>query len=103
MAAAGQCGYLPDRSIVEGVTAQTRLAMENLRASLEASGASLADVISVEAYLTDTDHFAEFNGVYAEFFEQPYPARTTVYVGLRPGVLVEVSALAVLPDDGPGR
>jgi 2-iminobutanoate/2-iminopropanoate deaminase len=103
VAAAGQCGYRPDRSIVEGVTAQTRLAMENLRAALATSGASLADVLSVDAYLTDTDHFAEFNAVYAEFFEEPYPARTTAYAGLRPGVLVEVSALAVLPEDRMGQ
>ncbi|MDT7724936.1 MAG: hypothetical protein QOI21_1512 [Actinomycetota bacterium] len=95
VAAAGQCGYLPDRSLVEGLTAQTRLAMQNLRDALQASGAGLDDVISVDAYLTDTDDFAEFNSVYAEFFTEPYPARTTIYCGLRPGVLVEVKALAV--------
>jgi len=95
VAAAGQCGYLPDRSLVEGVTAQTRLAMQNLRDALQASGAGLDDVISVDAFLTATDDFAEFNAVYAEFFTEPYPARTTIYCGLRPGVLVEVNALAV--------
>jgi 2-iminobutanoate/2-iminopropanoate deaminase len=93
---AGQCGYRPDRSLEEGVTAQTRLAMQNLRAALQVSGADLDDVISVDAYLTDPDHFAEFNAAYAEVFTEPYPARTTIYCGLRPGVLVEVSAMAVL-------
>jgi hypothetical protein len=73
------------------VIAQTRLAIQNLRAALQASGATLDDVLSVDAYLTDSEHFAEFNAVYAEFFRAPYPARTTVYAGLRPGVLVEVS------------
>lgn len=96
VAAAGQCGYLPDRSLAEGVAAQTRLAMQNLRAALAASGATLDNVLSVEAFLTDTEHFAEFNTVYAEFFTAPYPARTTIYCGLRPGVLVEVNALAVV-------
>jgi 2-iminobutanoate/2-iminopropanoate deaminase len=95
VAVAGQCGYLPDRSLVDGVTAQTRLAMQNLRAALQASGVGLDDVISVDAFLTDTDDFAEFNAAYAEFFTEPYPTRTTIYCGLRPGVLVEVSALAV--------
>jgi 2-iminobutanoate/2-iminopropanoate deaminase len=99
VAVAGQCGYLPDRSLVEGVTAQTRLAMQNLRAALQASGADLDDVISVDAFLTDTDHFAEFNAAYEAFFVEPYPARTTIYCGLRPGVLVEVRALAVCPGE----
>jgi 2-iminobutanoate/2-iminopropanoate deaminase len=54
-------------------------------------------VISVQAFLTDTDHVAEFNAVYAAVFAEPYPARTTIYCGLRPGVLVEVSAVAVAP------
>ena len=97
VAVAGQCGYLPDRSLAEGVGAQTRLAMRNLAAALRASGAGLDDVISLQAFLTDTSHFAEFNAAYAESFTEPYPARTTIYCGLRPGVLVEVSAFAVLP------
>lgn len=95
VAVAGQCGYLPDRSLVEGLAAQTRLAMENLRDALEAVGASLDDVISVNAYLVNTDDFAGFNEIYSEFFADPAPARTTIYCGLRPGVLVEVSAIAV--------
>lgn len=99
VAVAGQCGYLPDRSLPDGVTAQTRLAMRNLSAALDASGATMADVLSVNAFLTDTNHFAEFNAAYEEFFTEPYPARTTVYCGLRPGVLVEVNALAVRPDE----
>jgi 2-iminobutanoate/2-iminopropanoate deaminase len=96
VAVAGQCGYRPDRSLVEGLEAQTRLALENLREALAASGGTLDDVLSVEVFLTDQDDFAGMNAVYAEFFAKPYPARTTIYVGLRPGVLVEISALAVL-------
>ncbi|MCU1418406.1 MAG: hypothetical protein JWP32_2580 [Schumannella sp.] len=98
VAIAGQCGYLPDRSLVEGVTAQTRLTMQNVEAALAAAGATLDDVIGTSAYLTDVDDFAEFNEAYAPFFAEPYPTRTTIYCGLRPGVLVEVSVMAVLPD-----
>lgn len=98
---AGQCGYRPDRSLVEGVPAQTRLALENLSAALNASGATMDDVLSVEVFLTEVDDFAAMNSEYAEHFSAPYPARTTVYVGLRPGVLVEVSALAVLSEGAP--
>jgi 2-iminobutanoate/2-iminopropanoate deaminase len=97
VAVAGQCGYRPDRSLVEGLAAQTRVALENLRDALAASGGTLDDVLSVDVFLTDQDDFAGMNAVYAEFFDKPYPARTTTYVGLRPGVLVEISALAVLP------
>jgi enamine deaminase RidA (YjgF/YER057c/UK114 family) len=61
IAVAAQCGYRPDRSLADGVTAQTRLAMQNLSNALEASGATLDDVLSVHAFLTDTNHFTEFN------------------------------------------
>lgn len=97
VAVAGQCGYLPDRSLVEGVTAQTKLTLQNVEAALVAAGATLDDVISASVYLVDVDDFVEFNEAYAPFFSEPYPARTTIYCGLRPGVLVEVSVMAVLP------
>jgi len=48
-------------------------------------------------YLTDPADFAEMNDAYTELIREPYPSRTTVYVGLRPGLLVEIDALAVLP------
>jgi 2-iminobutanoate/2-iminopropanoate deaminase len=95
VAVSGQCGYLPDRSLVEGIEAQTHVTLQNLQAALQASGASADDVLSVEVFLTDVDHFAAMNAVYEQFFTRPYPARTTIYVGLRAGVLVEISALAV--------
>lgn len=98
IAVAGQCGYRPDRSLVEGVEEQTRLAIHNLQLALQAVGADLADVISVDAFLTDLDHFEDFNAAYAECFDEPFPARTTIYCGLRPGVLVELSAVAVSTD-----
>jgi enamine deaminase RidA (YjgF/YER057c/UK114 family) len=56
------------------------------------------DVIMFRVYLTDTAHFAEMNQAYQEFLAEPYPARTTVYVGLPAGLLVEIDALAVLND-----
>jgi 2-iminobutanoate/2-iminopropanoate deaminase len=94
VAVAGQCGYLSDGSLVDGLEEQTRMSMRNVEAALRASGASMSDVLSVQVFLTDEEHFARMNAVYAEFFTAPYPARTTVYVGLRGDVLVEVSAIA---------
>jgi len=96
IAVSGQCGYMPDRTLVEGVAEQTRLSMNNIETALAASGATMDDVLSVCIYLTDSEHFAEMDSVYSECFREPYPARTTVYVGLKRGVLIEVDALAVL-------
>lgn len=98
VAVAGQCGYLPDRTLVEGLTPQTQLAMQNVQAALAAAGAAMDDVINVSVYLVDVDHFQEFNAAYSGYFTEPYPARTTIYCGLRPGVLVEVGVLAVTSD-----
>jgi reactive intermediate/imine deaminase len=96
VAAAGQVGSTPDGTVLDGVGPQTRQALANVAAVLEASGANLADVLTVRVFLTDTSQFAEMNAVYAEVFEKPYPTRTTVYVGLPDGLLVEIDALAVV-------
>jgi reactive intermediate/imine deaminase len=78
------------------VAEQTRQAMRNVLSVLEAGGASVDDVVMFRVYLTDTAHFAEMNEAYAQFLTDQLPARTTVYVGLPAGLLVEVDALAVL-------
>lgn len=79
-----------------GVAAQTEQALRNVLAVLEAEGAGLDDILMLRVYLTDIAHFAEMNETYARLLGEPYPARTTVYVGLPPGLLVEIDALAVL-------
>jgi 2-iminobutanoate/2-iminopropanoate deaminase len=96
---AGQVGIDPATGELAGaeVGEQTRQTLENLVAILEAAGATLRDVIMVRAYLTDRAHFAAMNEVYAGFVGEPFPARTTVFVGLAEGMLVEIDALAVLP------
>lgn len=78
---------------------QTLQTFANVEAILEEGGASWEDVVMVRVFLTDTSHFAEFNEIYNEYFaglEEAPSARTTVYVGLPAGLLVEVDALAVL-------
>lgn len=96
VAAAGQVGSTPDGTPVEGVGPQTRQALANVAKVLEASGAAMDDVITMRVFLTDTSQFAEMNEAYADAFNAPYPARTTVYVGLPDGFLVEIDALAVV-------
>lgn len=96
---AGQVGFDPETGDIVGdtVAEQTRQALRNVVAVLEAGGSSLADVMMMRVYLTDTAHFAEMNKVYDEFMtEEPFPARTTVYVGLPAKLLVEIDALAVV-------
>jgi reactive intermediate/imine deaminase len=95
---AGQVAFDPSTNEIVGdtVTEQTRQALRNLVAVLEAGGSSLDDVMMMRVYLTDTAHFGEMNDAYREFFEESFPARTTVYVGLPEGLLVEIDAMAVL-------
>jgi 2-iminobutanoate/2-iminopropanoate deaminase len=74
---------------------QTRAVLANVARALGYAGASLADVVSVNAYLADIADWDRFNAVYREHFEPPYPTRTTVGAELH-GFLVEISAVARL-------
>jgi 2-iminobutanoate/2-iminopropanoate deaminase len=80
-----------------GIEAQTRRALENLTACLRAAGCERVDVLKVNAYLADLGDFEGFNAVYREFFEEPFPARTTVGVSLPGELLVEIEATARVP------
>jgi 2-iminobutanoate/2-iminopropanoate deaminase len=95
---AGQIAVDPATNERVGTTVfdQTRQVMHNVQSVLEAGGATLDDVVMCRVYLTDVAHFGEMNDAYREFFEESFPARTTVYVGLPEGLLVEIDALAVL-------
>jgi 2-iminobutanoate/2-iminopropanoate deaminase len=86
--------------VVSGDTIQeqTRVALGNIAAVLASAGASLADVVRCGVFLADMADFRGMNDVYAEFFPEPLPARTTVGATL-PGILVEIDCVAVLPDD----
>lgn len=97
VAAAGQGGAEPATGKISShIGDQTRQALANVAAVLEASGASLDDVIRVGVFLTDVDDFAAMNSVYETIFAAPYPARTTVYVGLPGHMKVEIDAIAAL-------
>jgi reactive intermediate/imine deaminase len=80
-----------------GIEDQTRQVLANLRAVLEAAGASLDDVVRTTVYLSDLAQFARVNRVYAEHFPgEPKPARATVQVAALPlGAAVEIDAVAI--------
>jgi 2-iminobutanoate/2-iminopropanoate deaminase len=84
--------------IVEGgIVPQTRRVMENLGAVLRAAGATFADVVRTNIYLTDLGDFARVNEVYATYFPKDPPARATVQVAALPrGAAVEIDLTAYL-------
>jgi 2-iminobutanoate/2-iminopropanoate deaminase len=80
-----------------GIEAQTRRALENLKAVVEAAGSSLAQAVKTTVYLTDLGHFQAMNQIYATYFEANSPARSTVGVAQLPlGALVEIDLVALL-------
>jgi reactive intermediate/imine deaminase len=80
-----------------GIAAQARRCLESLDAVCRAAGTTLSDAARIGIYLTDMAHFGEVNEVYAEFFAEPYPVRTTVGVAALPkGAQVEMDATVPL-------
>lgn len=83
--------------VVGGVEAQTRQVFANLIAVTEAAGGSLQNLAKLTIFLTDLSDFAVVNGIMAEFFSEPYPARATIEVSALPkAVSVEIEAIMVL-------
>ncbi len=81
----------------ESIEEQTKQVMDNLKAVLEAGGASLESVVKVTVFLTDMGEFKRFNEVYGGYFPENRPARSTVQVAALPrGVKVEAEAVAVV-------
>ena len=95
----GQVGLLPASGelVPGGIEAETRQVLTNLKHVLEASGSDLAHVVKTIVFLKDMGDFAKMNAIYAEFFTQDPPARSTVAVaGLPKGASVEIEAVALL-------
>ena len=79
-----------------GIKEQTRQSLLNAKSILIAAGTDLNRVVKTTVYLSDMANFAAMNEVYAEFFKEPYPARSAVAVKTLPkGALVEVECIAV--------
>lgn len=96
---AGQLGLDPAtmEMVSGGVEAETRQSLKNITAILAAAGAELSQVVKTTVFLRDMNDFAKMNAVYAEYFTDNPPARSTVQVARLPkDAAVEIEAIAVL-------
>jgi 2-iminobutanoate/2-iminopropanoate deaminase len=96
---AGQVPVDPatDKISTGDIRHETRLVLNNIRRILEGAGASLADVVRVGVYLAEGSDFAAMNEVYAEFFGEHKPARTTIVCGFVAEIGVEIDCVAYSP------
>ena len=94
----GQLGINPSEGkLADGFEAQTRQALENMKAILEEAGSSLDKVLAVDVFVLDMGKFATLNSIYAEYFSNHKPARAAIQVGGLPlGGLVELKCIAVI-------
>lgn len=95
----GQIPLVPETmALVTGdMEAQIRQVFDNLAAVAEAAGGSLADLVKLNVYLTDLDHFPLVNQVMASYFREPYPARAAIGVAALPkGAAVEMDGILIL-------
>jgi len=95
----GQIPLTPQGELVAGgIEEQTRRVLDNLTAVLAAEGAKLSDVVKTTVFLKDMNQFADFNQVYASYFGDHKPARSTVEVARLPkDVFVEIECIAAIP------
>ncbi len=92
----GQIGIDPATgAIVEGVEAQAHQVCKNLTELLKAAGTSMDNVVKTTVFIKDMNDFGTVNGIYAQYFTEPYPARSCVEVARLPkDVLVEIEVIA---------
>ena len=96
--ASGQIPLNPEtgKFVEGGIKEQTQQALANAREILRKAGTDLSHVVKTTVYLADMGDFSVMNEVYAQFFSEPYPARSAVAVkDLPKGALVEIEVLAV--------
>lgn len=78
-----------------GIKEQTRQSLSNVKAILEEAGLTMSDVVKTTVFLADMNDFADMNSVYAEFFCEPYPARSAVAVKTLPkNAMLEIEVVA---------
>ena len=86
----------PEGTTPEGIDAQTRLVMDQIKALVEEAGSSMDKIVKTTVFLTDKNEFAGMNAAYGDYFPSEPPARSTVICDLVIDILVEIEAVAVL-------
>jgi 2-iminobutanoate/2-iminopropanoate deaminase len=99
---AGQGPMKDGRFVLGSIEDETALVLDNIKAILEACGATMNDVVRCGVFLANLDDFGRMNEVYKKYFPGDKPARTTVGAALLMGIKIEVDCVAVLPD-GKGK
>ncbi|MBQ6766244.1 MAG: RidA family protein [Paludibacteraceae bacterium] len=83
--------------VADGIKEQTRQSLLNVQAILKEAGISMSSVVKTTVFMADMNDFADMNAVYAEFFTEPYPARSAVAVKALPkGALIEIEVVAAV-------
>lgn len=94
----GQVGVDPGSGKpADGIAAQTELALRHVDAILQEGGSALAYALHLGVFLANLDDFPAMNAVYERLVSEPRPTRTTVEVGLAPGLTVEIDAIGLVP------
>jgi 2-iminobutanoate/2-iminopropanoate deaminase len=100
---AGQVAFDADGNVVgDGdIVAQTRQVMENLKLALAAAGADFSHVVKITNYVTDADEYPKIAPIREEYLKAPYPASTLIVAKrlIFPELLIEIEAVAVIPDE----
>ncbi len=89
--------FKKSRFVLGTIQEETRLTLNNIKAILEAAGATMDDVLKCTVHLSDINDFDEYNKVYSQFFPGIKPARTTVQSVLAEGIKVEIDCIVKLP------
>ncbi|MDO6587211.1 RidA family protein [Salipiger sp. 1_MG-2023] len=92
----GELGFDETGGMPEGIEAQTHNCLSRIRETLKGEGLALTDVVSATCHLTDKADFAAFNAVYASYFPEPRPVRTTVIAELVIEAKLEITVIAVI-------
>ena len=92
----GQIGIIPETgAVAEGLEAQAHQVFKNLTELLKAAGSDMSKVVKTTVFIKDMNDFAAINAIYAQYFAEPYPARSCVEVARLPkDVLVECEVIA---------
>ncbi len=89
--------FATSKFVLGSIEEETKRTLNNIKAIVESAGASMADIVKINAHLADINDFGRFNEVYAGYFTGVKPARTTVQSGLAEGIKVEIDCIVKLP------